>query len=328
MGVRCSHSKPRCRLRTVATAACLLASASFGAWTWAGAPLSIAPATPTPPDSAARAVIGLNPTADGLAESPRCEGHSIGDFVEHLYHDFTTQATFPVRYARDRPGRFILGFGCISALILTDHLSYDALRPDPPGEDLVDAALTLTDWGRTRPGNVLILGLGVLGWVADRPYEKDTAFMLAEVLMTSGGWAAFLKATTGRERPLEREERISDWEGPDYLPGTERHGLRSFPSGHASRAWAIATVLAHRYPRHGVVPVLGYATATAVSYSRMVLRAHWLSDVVVGGLIGYGCAMQVLSAHRADAPRPPESRLQLGVDLTGDYRGISVRYRF
>jgi membrane-associated phospholipid phosphatase len=152
--------------------------------------------------------------------------------------------------------------------------------------------------------------------------------MLAEAMMTSGAWTVLLKATTGRERPLESEEQISDWEGPDYLPGTEPHAFRSFPSGHASRTWAIATVLAHRYPQHGIVPVLGYGTAIAMCYSRMVVGAHWLSDVVVGGLIGYGCAMQVLSAHRADAPRPAESRLQLGVDLAGDYKGIGVNYRF
>jgi hypothetical protein len=48
----------------------------------------------------------------------------------------------------------------------------------------------------------------------------------------------------------------------------------------------------------------------------------------VGGLIGYGCAKQVLSAHRPDAPRLVESRLQLGVDLAGDYKGIGVHYRF
>ena len=65
-----------------------------------------------------------------------------------------------------------------------------------------------------------------------------------------------------------------------------------------------------------------------MSYSRMILGAHWLSDVVVGGLIGHGSAKQVLSARRDRHMLDKGSRFRLSIDVAGDYKGIAIRRDF
>ena len=57
----------------------------------------------------------------------------------------------------------------------------------------------------------------------------------------------------------------------------------SFPSGHAATAAALATALWCLWPQ----PVLFYVVGAAlVAISRVVMGAHYLSDVVMGAFVG------------------------------------------
>ena len=63
----------------------------------------------------------------------------------------------------------------------------------------------------------------------------------------------------------------------------------SFPSGHSSSAFALATSLSLAYQKWYVIaPAYTYATLTA--YSRLHLGVHYPSDVLVGAAIGTGFA--------------------------------------
>nr|WP_244637206.1 bifunctional phosphatase PAP2/diacylglycerol kinase family protein [Frigoribacterium sp. CFBP 13712] len=62
----------------------------------------------------------------------------------------------------------------------------------------------------------------------------------------------------------------------------------SFPSGHTASAIAFVTGVALESPRTGLVLA---PLAAAVSYSRLKVGAHWLSDVVGGALLGAGVAV-------------------------------------
>src|SRR5262249_37190459 len=73
--------------------------------------------------------------------------------------------------------------------------------------------------------------------------------------------------------------------------GDPRRRNSSFPSGHAANAMALAWMLSRRWPRARWA-LWGFAAL--VSFSRIWLDRHFLSDVVVGGLLGVGVAMLVV----------------------------------
>jgi undecaprenyl-diphosphatase len=67
----------------------------------------------------------------------------------------------------------------------------------------------------------------------------------------------------------------------------------SFPSGHASTVFAVAAVLGI------LIPLLRWpllAVATGLALTRVVVRAHFLSDVIAGAAIGIATAWWLRAA--------------------------------
>jgi len=80
----------------------------------------------------------------------------------------------------------------------------------------------------------------------------------------------------------------------------------AFPSGHTSRAFALATLLALRHPwptRAG-----GVAFAVLVGVSRIYLGVHWPSDVFAGALVGIamGLVLERVLVHETTYRRVRE----------------------
>jgi len=107
---------------------------------------------------------------------------------------------------------------------------------------------------------------------------------LAASLIASGFIAPILKYSVGRERP-------SDSASPYRFHPFTNHN--SFPSGHTTQAFAVATVIASHYPTWWV-QALAYGSAGLVGYCRVEQNAHWSSDVVAGALIGWSVARSVV----------------------------------
>jgi membrane-associated phospholipid phosphatase len=84
-----------------------------------------------------------------------------------------------------------------------------------------------------------------------------------------------LKVAFNRERPDKPMGNGSFWGGG-----------RSFPSGHATATWSLATVVARRYRDKPLVGISAYGVATAVSFARVGGLNHYPSDVFVGAAIG------------------------------------------
>ena len=87
----------------------------------------------------------------------------------------------------------------------------------------------------------------------------------------------FLKKASKRKRPCQLEAHC--W--ANILPPDQF----SFPSGHAMSAFAIAVPLCIFYPQLQT-PLIALSLSIAVS--RVVLGMHFVSDVVVGSLLGAG----------------------------------------
>lgn len=75
-------------------------------------------------------------------------------------------------------------------------------------------------------------------------------------------------------------------------------GFQSFPSGHATNAFAIASAIATRYDDSHWVPAVAYTLATSVAIARVHSRVHFASDVLAGGMIGHAIAKSIVANHR------------------------------
>ena len=75
-------------------------------------------------------------------------------------------------------------------------------------------------------------------------------------------------------------------------------GPDSMPSGHASAAFASASVLQAHYGWKAGVPA--YAAAGYMAWSRVRDDRHWLTDVIIGGAVGTIAGRTVTRGHRAE----------------------------
>ncbi len=82
---------------------------------------------------------------------------------------------------------------------------------------------------------------------------------------------------------------------PKSDPFRFEFGRASFPSSHASQAFAVAAVLADRYDQP--VPIIAYGLASLVGASRLILDRHWTSDVVAGAVLGWAIGKALSFRH-------------------------------
>jgi membrane-associated phospholipid phosphatase len=77
-----------------------------------------------------------------------------------------------------------------------------------------------------------------------------------------------------------------------FIDGVTRIGFASFPSGHTTSVFAMATLLAI-FDSNKKVNILYLLVAVAVGYSRIYLGQHFLGDVLVGSAIGMVTAILI-----------------------------------
>jgi undecaprenyl-diphosphatase len=147
------------------------------------------------------------------------------------------------------------------------------------------------EWRPPRWVRVWMLGATRLGdgwlWVATAALLAACGRRGLEVLAAgvvsaciANALLVCVKTRVRRPRPCERARHRSFDVGPLGWFPSDRF---SFPSGHALNAFAIGSVIALSFPA-AAVPVL--TVAGSVAASRVVLGLHWLSDVLVGSLVG------------------------------------------
>lgn len=123
---------------------------------------------------------------------------------------------------------------------------------------------------------VIIAILGFLYWC----YDKKTAEKLGITVFISLVLNAFLKTLVMRERPYVVDSRV------DAIRQQTAGGY-SFPSGHTQGAASIFSGVAIWFKKKWLT-IISVVIIVAVAISRMYLGVHFLSDVIVGGLLGVG----------------------------------------
>lgn len=91
-----------------------------------------------------------------------------------------------------------------------------------------------------------------------------------------GLFVTVVKRLIGRMRPSDSGPFV-------YVPWSWRHEYASLPSGHSTTAFAAAVAIAALWPR-ARIPMLIYAAIIAAS--RVVITAHFVSDVVAAAFVG------------------------------------------
>ena len=140
------------------------------------------------------------------------------------------------------------------------------------------------------------IGTPIVMYIAARinenHYDENSAVLLALSEVTNEILTQGLKKTIRRNRPFKTLNNVN------YTDISKVKGTYSFPSGHASGSFAIATSLTLRYPDKPVLIAGLYAYALTVSLGRIYWGVHYPSDVFTGMLVGAGSAALIYSLRK------------------------------
>lgn len=118
---------------------------------------------------------------------------------------------------------------------------------------------------------------------------KQKAYLTAGSLIVTVAITTVLKHTVKRERPFITY--------PTIIYQKQHADGYSFPSGHTSQAFSMATSLSLAFPKWYVIAP-SFLFASTVGYSRMYLGVHYPTDVLGGAIIGMGSAFMVYKTQQ------------------------------
>jgi membrane-associated phospholipid phosphatase len=223
------------------------------------------------------------PLAAQTQNQAHVDFHSV---VPNILSDQKRIWTAPAHMKRQYLWPTLAFAGVTAALIATDGAS----------EHYFHSTKDLQTFNHVFSGtNTLALTLAtpVAFYVAGRgrtdAYATQTAFLAGEALVDAGIVDYALKTAFNRKTPDQFKDRSTTlWDTWFDAPGSRFGAHGSFPSGHTTAAFSVATVVARRYGRqHRWVPYAAYGVASAIGFSRLTNAAHYPSDVFVGAALGY-----------------------------------------
>ena len=182
---------------------------------------------------------------------------SLKRFLPNLGHNFvhvfSKQNIWPFVYTA-------VGTGIASTADTEVHEYFAAHDPGQPFETIM---------GEIGKPYVLAPAIGALligGQHSESQHFREFTYALAQAYTLDYVIVGSIKYAVGRERP-------------------NKSNMQSFPSGHSADGFMIASVLHHYYGTRG--GIYGYTFASLMSFSRLKIDKHWLSDVVAGSALGY-----------------------------------------
>jgi membrane-associated phospholipid phosphatase len=234
-------------------------------------PVATQPPTQSAPPAATQPVPQTpEPLPDGTVPHP-----NESKFFIHLAQDQKDIWTSPFRLKSEDAKWLVPVTGIATGLFVTDPQSSYAMRLDNqhPLNLFADAGVGTA---------IGLTGAGYLwGRWTHNERARETGVLAAEAIINAIGVDYALKGISGRERPF-----------PSNFQNIFFHGGTSLPSDHAAITWAFASVIAQEYP-HPAVEIGAYGLALGVGLARAAADQHFLSDVFIGGLLGYQIGRQV-----------------------------------
>lgn len=219
----------------------------------------------------------------------------------------------PAAWDRGDWGRAV-GAGAILGVLFVADESIDAAarRQRSRFTDRVSSATTSIGGATGFRIPAVLLASGLL---FSDPNLRDMGRDGLEACLFSGVLNKGIKNLAGRERPFETD-------GETTFRPVSSHD--SFPSGHATQAFAIASVVAMR-SRGWILPAVAYTAATIVALDRVNDRVHFASDVAAGAVVGTVTGRFLVARHRRrDADRPRK----VDVEVIPMRHGLQARMHF
>ena len=208
--------------------------------------------------------------------------------IRNAARDAKSLATAPLHWKSAEWRRFGEGIAAVAVVGALDKPIMDLVqRTRASATDSISEALTPFGGGRALQISALMFAAGAL--MHDRRLEGAGRDAVISELWAAGVVTPLIKRAVGRARPFVGEGTHSF----EPFGGKSRE---SFPSGHATNAFAAATAIAAHYDSTAA-RVFVYSIATGVAYSRMNDNVHWPSDVLAGALIGRAVAKGVTFRH-------------------------------
>jgi len=185
------------------------------------------------------------------------------------------------------------------ALIATDTRTAELL---PNTEDQKTWSGRVSQLGTVYSLAAVSGGTYLIGKMTHDRHAQETGLLALHAIGHSQIVTTAFKQATNRRRPIVVDGRAGFWKGGD-----------SFPSGHSTTTFAVATVFAYEYKHKPVVPIVSYTVAGAVAISRVGAQRHWVSDIAVGGSVGFLIGRYVYKRHHdptlPGSTVPPRNRL-------------------
>ena len=120
-------------------------------------------------------------------------------------------------------------------------------------------------------------------------------------------------------------DRLKHWTNSER-PGGE---LRSFPSGHTSKAFCLAHLMHREYGKTSIWYSIGaYSCATAVGLLRLSKGAHWISDVLAGAGTGMLSTELIYLTHLYKWDSEHLKHFDIFPFQSAKQRGVTLVYKF
>lgn len=181
---------------------------------------------------------------------------------------------------RKRLRTFLIFLAALALLTVLDpYIARAVWIPDRAGLDSKDFYATARTFGALWIWCAVTLAI----YLHDRVWDRAGSVFLATVI--AGLVAEGIKRIVPRDRPFDGEGLVGGWHHwrPVFSGFTNDSNL-GMPSSHAAVAFAGCLVLAAFMPR---ARWLFWLLAILCGVSRLVTGAHFASDVLVGGAIGW-----------------------------------------
>jgi membrane-associated phospholipid phosphatase len=218
---------------------------------------------------------------------------STDGLLKYLYNDTKHVLTAPLRWRQNDILLFTtLSIGTGELMLLDKDLQKSAQRNRTIDTDRVSRWTSRYTRSIT---NLTISGLYLSGLVLKDHKLKETALLCLESVVLSEGITTGIKYAAGRTRPFA--DKGSFHFDPLRFPPPS-YSL-SFPSGHATDAFALSSVIAEQY-HNWMVRLMSYGFAVLVSLGRVNNNVHFVSDVFWGGVVGTSVGRCLVKFHNKE----------------------------